>query len=804
LTLSKERGFKVPFDINTAIPMTETEGTLQRKVPFDINTAQSVNDLELEQREKYAMEHPFETTAKLGLGLLSETAKIIRWPFRRFIEHPVSTIITSLQEPKGKTITGVAKEVGKAFIPKPMETVNTYSDIWNNYYKAITGTDAPDWYLFMASYGTAMGVEPPIIKGVERGVELVATRIATAEEAQIIRNAFNPIKTTLAQRGIDTKNLYPEGNIVRLSEKSELYINNRLSAILRGDEIRIPRWWKITPSKIPTIAEISTQKGLTPIVSETLPVTTPDLIPTPPPIEVISPVQKVISALKEAKSVRGEQETLYRKARAEKFAKMQAVGEKVKGEKGYYAELGALKGALPKVEFEAIRNKLTQEDIDSLFNMVKDTSAIGEWEKLAAREGLAKIFGEMGGKVPTENEIGLLNKVFGEEFTKAILEKRTLFAKMKDVGTQIANIPRSLMASFDLSAPMRQGIFLIGKPKQFFPAFQRMFGAFKNEKAFKIIQNSITTHPDYEFAKESGLALTEMNVLLKEREEAFMGNWAEKIPLVGRGVRASGRAYVGFLNKLRFDVFKDLVNKAEGMGLNPKENRDLLKAIADFVNNATGRGTLPLGLQKAAVTLNNLFFSPRLLWSRINLLNPFYYMKQTPFVRREALKSLFSFIGFAITILTLAKMAGAEVGIDPRSSDFGKIKIGNTRIDVWGGFQQFARVAGQLISGKYISSTTGKEMTLGEGYRPLTRADIIQHFIEGKEAPVPSFVTELMKGKDITGENINVPKEIALRFIPMVIQDMFDIAQESPGLLPMSLLGIFGVGIQTYKEKRYW
>jgi hypothetical protein len=789
----------MPFDINTAIPIAENETELTRKIPFDVNSAQPINSFEVKQRDKYITEHPFETTANLGLGLLGETVKIIRWPFKRFIEHPVSTIVTGLQEPKGKNPIGVIAEAGKALAPIPMKKYNSYSDIWNNYYKSIVGGDAPDWYLGIASYGTAMAVEPPVIKGFEKAGELAATRIATTEEANIIRNSFAPIRTALEQRGLNTKNLHAEGNIIKLSENSELYINDRLAAVLRGDKIRIPRWWKITQENN-AISKITSEGGIIPTTPEVLPVTTSDLIPTVPPVE-ISPIQKVIDALKEAKPLRGEQETLYAQERAKKFSKMQAVGQKVTGEKGFYAELGALKGEMPKIEFEAIRNKLKQEDIDSLFIQVKDSPVISEWDKLSAREGLAKLFGEYGGKVPTENEITLLNRVFGEQFTNAILDKQSLLQKFKLAGLQIANIPRSLMASFDLSAPLRQGVFFIGRQKQFFPAFKKMFGAFKSEEAFKQIQESITKDPDFELARGSRLSLTEMDVLLNQREESFMSNWAEKIPVLGRGVRASGRAYVSFLNKLRFDVFKDLVNKAEISGLSPRANRDLAVGIADFINNATGRGTLPGGLQKSAVTLNSVFFSPRLIMSRLNLVNPVYYVKQNPFVRKEALKSLFSFIGLGLGVLTLAKMAGAEVGTDPRSSDFGKIKIGNTRIDVWGGFQQLTRVAGQLITGQYISSTTGKEMTLGEGYKPMTRADIVQHFIEGKFAPVPSFIITLMKGQDIGGEKVSVPKEVGQRFIPMVIQDIFDIARESPGLIPVGLLTVFGVGVQTYQQK---
>ena len=521
----------------------------------------------------------------------------------------------------------------------------------------------------------------------------------------------------------------------------------------------------------------------------------------PEPTQKIDPVQKVVAALKEAKSVRSKQETLYAEERSRKFAKLQAVRGTAQGEKGFYKELGALKGELPKLEFEAIRGKVGQEDIDSLFQTVRESPKIGEWEKLGAMHGLGKMFGEFGGKVPTENEIKLLGDVFGEELTSALLEKRTLFEKMKQMGLEIANVPRSIMASFDLSAPLRQGLFFIGRPKQFLPAFQKMFGAFINEGKYEDLQDAIITHPDYQLARESGLSLTDMDVMLGSREESFMSSYAERIPLLGKGIKASERAYIGFLNKLRFDVFADLVNKADSLDLDPRKNRDLTKAIADFINNATGRGTLPGSLSKASVALNSIFFSPRLIMSRLNLLNPLYYVKQDPFVRKEALKSLFTFVGVGVTVLSLAKILEADVGTEPRSSDFGKIKIGNTRIDVWGGFQPLVRAAAQLISGKYVSSVTGKEVTLGEGYRPLTRADILQRVVEGKLAPIPSFITALLHQKTPTGEDVSIPKEIAERFTPMVLRDAYDLAKEDPKMLPASVLAVFGIGVQTYEDR---
>ena len=112
------------------------------------------------------------------------------------------------------------------------------------------------------------------------------------------------------------------------------------------------------------------------------------------------------------------------------------------------------------------------------------------------------------------------------------------------------------------------------------------------------------------------------------------------------------------------------------------------------------------------------------------------------------------------------------------------------------------RSAAQIVTGKYISSTTGKEMTLGEGYKPMTRADIVQRFVEGKLAPIPSFVVALMKQQDAQGKPVSIPKEIGERFVPMVLQDIYDLAKENPALVPAGLVNIFGVGVQTYQDKK--
>ena len=337
----------------------------------------------------------------------------------------------------------------------------------------------------------------------------------------------------------------------------------------------------------------------------------------------------------------------------------------------------------------------------------------------------------------------------------------------------------------------------MGRPKQFAPAFKDMFKFFFSEKAYQGLGESIRKKVTYPLMRKSKLALTDVGKGLTGREEAFMSGLAERLPLgIGKIVRASDRAYTGFLNKLRADVFEDLVKSAQKQGI--KVEGKVLTDISRFINSATGRGSLGV-LENAAVALNTVFFSPRLMASRLNLLNPAFYVKLDPFVRKEALKSLLTFAGTATSIFSLAKMGGAEIGTDMRSADFGKIKVGNTRFDILGGFQQYIRAGAQLITGEHISSTTGVKTTVGEGFKPLTRMEIISRFFTTKESPVASFVTAMLRGKTAIGKDIEIGEEVRNRLTPMVAQDLKDLYDERglEGIL-MGSPAIFGVGLQTY------
>ena len=532
-----------------------------------------------------------------------------------------------------------------------------------------------------------------------------------------------------------------------------------------------------------------------------------DLLGTPKAAAAVAtdPVQKITNVLNTAAPAkRAEQEAIYSKVRGSKLQQGLQLENKLGGEAGFQAKLGAMKGEMKKVDFQSIRDQIQQKDVDHLFTMVKDTNKITDWEKLSAQKGLAKVLGAEGGQVPTNGEIELLNKVFPADFMSAVLDKRSTMTKLWGNTANALSLPRAVMATADLSAPLRQGLFLApSHPKEFGRAFKDMFKYAFSEKSYQKGLASIESRPTYHLMREAKLALTDTSPVLTQHEEAFASNLVNKIPGFGKLAKGSERAYSGFLNQLRADVFDSMVKNAQKLGRDVSPSSKILADIGKFVNAGTGRGNLGELASKAAPILNGAFFSPRLMASRLQLMNPVTYIKMDPFVRKEALKSLFAFAAAGATVAGIAKAAGAEVSTDPRSADFGKIKIGNTRFDPYGGFQQYAVLAYRLASGEMVSSSTGKEVNLAEGgFGKATRASIIGRFLRSKEAPVASFATDLLTGQTANGAKVDLPVEIADRFIPMVAQDTFDLYREAgPQAIPMAAPAIFGVGVQTYSDK---
>jgi len=393
--------------------------------------------------------------------------------------------------------------------------------------------------------------------------------------------------------------------------------------------------------------------------------------------------------------------------------------------------------------------------------------------------------------------------------------------KKASVMQELYNLPRGLTTSWDISAPLRQGLPLITK-KEWWKAWPDMMKSMGSQRAYDMVMANIEARPLFahktepafvggkwvnkripSLAEKSGLAMTDLKSF-GSREENIMSSWAEAVP----GIRPSNRAYTAFLNKLRADTFESLIKDADAVN-----NPELAKEIADFVNTATGRGPLRTSLpnitrggvglkerslEQAASVLTNTLFSPRLVASRVRMLNPATYIAASPFVRKQYMKAFLSTAGAWGTVASLAKMAGADVVLDANNADFGKIKIGNTRLDPAAGFQQYLVLAHRLISGKTTSSTSSRTQELGKGFRAPTRRSVVEDFGANKLHPTLKFAYDLYDASKY--KSVMLGDRLLQMFVPLIVQDIAELAQEDPSLLPLAIPTAMGMGTQTYEK----
>jgi len=409
-----------------------------------------------------------------------------------------------------------------------------------------------------------------------------------------------------------------------------------------------------------------------------------------------------------------------------------------------------------------------------------------------------------------------------ERLAKLKYENRTLRKRAVDRTLEIMNVPRTIMASMDYSAPLRQAVIpTVSHPIMAAKAAAEMFRQSISQKRFDRWFFDLQQTPRYELMKRVKLYVADPHdPRLSTKEEAFMNNLAEKIPFLGRLIKGSERAYVGFLNKMRVDLFNRLADGFENEGLTYENNPELYDATARMVNNFTGRGGLG-PIESTAPVLNSIFFSPRLIASRFNILGlsdfftfgKGFYVNLPPKLRLAALGDLLKFVGVGTTLLgmlSLWAMGGddddkdkIQVEVDARSSDFGKIRSGNTRWDIWGGFQPYVRLIAQLFTGERKATSSGQISSVNKFGQD--KGTLLARFVRGKLAPVPATALNLLTGRNIVGEKVTVKSEAMAHLQPLIVSDMKDAIKDRGvgALFTHGLPSVFGVGVQTYLPRGY-
>lgn len=517
---------------------------------------------------------------------------------------------------------------------------------------------------------------------------------------------------------------------------------------------------------------------------------------TPPPEVDMDVVDRLTTALKNARSLRPTQDALYSADRAQRIAKIKALPATLTGKERYYAKLSILKGELKKADFPAIEDQFKPEEISGLFNTIDGANTLSDFGKLNAQTALQKL---LSGKIPTPSELSYLSDVFPADFVKAAVKNKTKLQKIGSIPANLAATARAMKATLDLSFPFTQGWAMIGHPefyKAFAPMIKQWFKGLDNTpKGFDTFMADLKTDPMYSKLKDAGVYFSDK----AHGEEPFAAGYAHLIPGFNRLHNASEAAYSAFANKVRLDIGKKFFDNAKKAGVDVNDP-GFQKSLAMAINSLSGRGNLGR-FEPAAGVAATALFSPRFIASRINLLNPKYYYDLDPAVRKEVIKSVAAAGAISVTVAMIAKAAGANVTTDPKSSDFGKVVVGKTRYSVFGGFNNYATLAARIYNNQ-TTNTAGVTRDLGKKYGDMTRFDVAADFATNKSAPLPGYVLRYWKGKNPDHTPFNPATEGAKLFVPMFPQDTYDVMQQEgvPKGLLMSIPGLFGVGMNTYQD----
>jgi hypothetical protein len=266
----------------------------------------------------------------------------------------------------------------------------------------------------------------------------------------------------------------------------------------------------------------------------------------------------------------------------------------------------------------------------------------------------------------------------------------------------------------------------------------------------------------------------------------------------------------------------DILNqKGEDLSTVTPYTQRMIDKYVSAINEATGRGTLgSAAVEKAVLPLSQVFFSWRNAVAKPEYVAQIFSEPFTPAWNAIVKDQAAFLVGGATTLGLLnlaAKQAGVpiQIGLDPRSADFGKAVIGGAHIDIWGGFQQPARAAWQAVM-----AAEGKPNAVTQGGREYQKnlGDLGLTYLGNKLSPQAALAGQiaLMKYGDKlppgtldalqeafpTNRQPGLDLRTASQFLtPLWIQDMATaIKNDGVGVgIPAGAASFMGVGVQDYK-----
>jgi hypothetical protein len=453
------------------------------------------------------------------------------------------------------------------------------------------------------------------------------------------------------------------------------------------------------------------------------------------------------------------------------------------------------------------------EALQGATSQIRSMGPVSEMDAIRAKAGLAPLSGEgapppLGGleSVPTLSGVSprASTSIQGPPVSEADLnlQTQTPTEEWSGSGKAIGDVLRTgsqalrtFRTAFDLSAPMNQGAFLSrAHPLLAVKSFAKMLKSLSPE-ASEAIDDAIINDPYKALGDQFDLYIATGN---EHPEEAFLLRGLNK----AWGIAPSERTYRTYLDTLRLSVWKSYVDSLQSDGLTPQNSPRAYSQAAQFVNISTGRGSLVPGgkLAKAMAMGGDIFFAPRNLVSKFQLMDPRRYLSLEPGARKLVLKDALTSFGSVLGTAALLNAAGVSVGFDPRGDDFLTARWRNTRLDLTGGLKTEIKFVAKMLAGTY-------NQVMGEGNLPnQDPVSVAEDYARKKLAPVPGLALDLGIGRDVTGQKMSEKTSTQFAvdyFAPFTVQDFYDAFKDSgwTGAAVAMPPSIIGVKVGTYPDR---
>jgi hypothetical protein len=436
-----------------------------------------------------------------------------------------------------------------------------------------------------------------------------------------------------------------------------------------------------------------------------------------------------------------------------------------------------------------------------------------------------------------------LQDQFDTEMYKIDLKNRKTIQKIGDALLEFWNLPRALMATGEISFMLIQGgIQSLAHPINAARAFKKAVEHFKSERKAKEWGDFVRQQPYFEEMKKAKLSLSQYDAKLNAREETFLGGWINYIwDYAGWGTKfispkayerwklanpfkALERATVGYMNTIRILRYQEGADKLRLEKKSFNNNFEEYKNMADVINTLTGRASLgPLeGMSKP---LSLIFFSPRNWASVIKTTTPFAFYHfgkmgtdgtlKPSVAQKMAMADFMKYVGITASFVALAAAYfndddddETEVVWDPTSSDFGKIRLGNTRIDPWGGRIQMIVYQSRFLLNAFTKD--GVTQPLGSGPFIPNRFELTEKLFENKLAPSAALGVKWLKtrmGKDgekkLYGKEFLLSEELQGTLYPMYWATLNELWKDQPETVSafLTAYAFLGGSVSTYESK---